>query len=786
MVSSSGLLADGERDSTSGTAMNTPRSRTQTLARTALGAALLTACGDAPAVVDTDSASGGQTTTAPTTAPIPTTTDGSESGTDAATDGDSDSATTGTEPTTGACPPGALECAGACVDVMGDPDHCGGCDAPCAPGERCQQGACVAACDPGLTACDGACVDLTVDPEHCGGCDLACDPGLSCQDSACVELELCDGVDNDADRVVDEGFPDLDADGTADCVDLACDVATVMPSLVPIDKTCLHPDVVVEDPWNAVIEYQFKDGSYGSWSAPVVGQLTDDNLDGVIDDQDFPDVAISTGLPNLVVALEPATGTVHWSVPGGGGGTASTLIADINADGKNEVVTVNAANRPMALDGATGATLWNTLVNLASYPVPLVADVDADGLPEILIGKHLLNGEDGSLVRAYSESSVYGTTMADLDLDGDQEILINNKVYTPGSNTPLWMAPSALLWPMVINADDDPEAEVAMVGVGKMGVWNHDGSQIYLTNILPNHAFPGPPTAADFDGDGAVELAWATDQDLVQVHELDGTKLWSAPITEGSGYAGCSAYDFDGDGAYELLLADEADFRIYDGATGKVRFIDPGHESNTVFEYPTVADVDNDGSAEVLFVSNFVPNYATLTVLGHADSAWLPVGSSWGNHDFAVTNLLQDGHVPAKPVPSWQAYNLFRARPSIDDAAVDLTVQIVDACVSGCADSGVATLAVQVFNTGFIAVDAGVPVTLYRKDGDTLEPIETLVLPDPIPGGSGTAGLLFSVPVANIGADGLIVRVDDNGLGGSVQLECAESNNEAAWTGNPC
>ena len=137
-------------------------------------------------------------------------------------------------------------------------------------------------------------------------------------------------------------------------------------------------------------------------------------------------------------------------------------------------------------------------------------------------------------------------------------------------------------------------------------------------------------------------------------------------------------------------------------------------------------------------------------------------------------------------MPSWQTYNLFRARPSIDAAAVDLTVQIVDACVSGCADSSVATLAVQVFNTGFITVDAGVPVTLYRKDGDTLEPVETLVLPDPIPGGTGTAGLVFSVPVANIGADGLLVHVDDDGLGGSAHLECAESNNEAAWTDNPC
>jgi hypothetical protein len=777
--------------------MKTPCSWTPTLARTALGAALLTACGDAPAIPDTDSASGGQTTepTAPTTTTPPTTADESDGDTHAATDGDSDSATTGpgtlsSDPTTGGCPPDALECAGACVDPQTDLEHCGACDAPCQPGERCELGACVLTCDPDRTACQGACVDTTVDPAHCGACDIVCDPGLSCLDSACLELELCDGVDNDADRSVDEGFPDLDADGTADCVDDACDIADVAPTMVPIDKTCLSPDVVVEDPWNAVIEYQFKDGSFGSWSAPVVGQLTDDNQDGVIDGQDFPDVAISTLTPDRVVALEPATGTVHWSVPGGGGGTASTLIADVNADGKNEVVIVDLLNRPTALDGATGATLWISPLSTGSYDVPQAADVDADGLPEVLYGRHLLNGEDGTVVRSFpapANFQPWGATMADLDLDGDQEVLISKSVYTPGSNTPLWTAPLAYEgWPVVLNADDDPEAEVAIVSLDKFGVWNHDGSQIHLTNIFFNFSKPGPPAAADFDGDGAVELAWAFTIDLVQVHELDGTKLWSAPISEGSGYAGCSAYDFDGDGAYELLLADEADFRIYDGATGAVRFIEPGHNSNTVYEYPTVADVDNDGSAEILFVSNFIPDYGTLTVLGHPDSAWLPVGPSWGNHDFAVTNLLQNNHVPVQPVPSWQAYNLFRARPSIDDAAVDLTVQVIDACVSGCADSGVATLAVQVVNTGFITVDADIPVTLYRKDGDTLELVDTLVLTDPIPGGTGTAGLLFTVPITSIGVDGLLVRVDDDGLGGSAQLECAESNNEAAWTENPC
>ena len=40
----------------------------------------------------------------------------------------------------------------------------------------------------------------------------------------CVDEETCDGVDNDGDGAIDDGWPDTDGDDTADCVDVEeCD-----------------------------------------------------------------------------------------------------------------------------------------------------------------------------------------------------------------------------------------------------------------------------------------------------------------------------------------------------------------------------------------------------------------------------------------------------------------------------------------------------------------------------------------------------------------------------------
>ena len=630
--------------------------------------------------------------------------------------------------------------------------------------------------------------------------------------------EFCNGYDDDGDGLIDEGFEDTDGDGIADCIDDECSLEVPRAASTGIDDACSPGRSEHEvDPWDVTVEWEWRglDGVdltgqvrrfENILMAPIVGNLTDDNGDGMIDDLDIPEViTVAFNEPEdpagYLVALDGETGAEllrqgGW-LPFGG-----IVVADIDLDGETEIVGFDSTGRPQAIR-SDGSRVWRVddsqPPSSSTYPQATVADLDGDGIVEVLADNLVLDGASGAvLFEAFINDDIIGRMPAigDVDLDGLQEFVMGQDVYqfrrTGGSievkkewSTPVFGDYGH--WSAILDADGDLEGEIAMIGGGRLVIHEHDGP--VAVDVAAGTNQPGPPCVADFDGDGVSEIAWGSSSSF-NVYELDGSKVWTFPMSDQSGLAGCSAYDFDADGAYEVLFADEQAFYIFDGKTGRINYGNAGHASGTVFEYPIIADVDRDGSAEVVIASsNYrLVGWSGITVFGQAKDEWAKSGPTWHVHDFAVTNISEDGGVPTNPEPAWQIHNVYRARPTTNETFVNLQVAFYDLCFSGCkGDNAVASMSVQVYNTGSSTSRSQVPLALYARDGERLELLAVRVLKERIPAGGVSAGIVFTVPATSRGKDGFLVRINDNGAGDlGYQEECDYTDNEAIYDDMPC
>ncbi len=580
---------------------------------------------------------------------------------------------------------------------------------------------------------------------------------------------------------------------------------------VPIDEECVTPEYNIQNPWNVEIEWQWNGLAAEPtvdqiMVAPIVGNLTDDNGDGLISEADTPDIVVvifdsmdgadgdmGSWVVARLVAMDGQSGRIHWMLDQiYWKGTPA--IADVNGDGYAEIVAINDQKHPIAVRGSTGEVLWESSAYLDNtYPTVTVADLQADGTPEVIADNAVLNGRTGQLLHQFSIDPLFIGRMpavGDLDQDGTQEIIIANKCYN--SDFSLRWTSSIQgdygHWAAILNADTDLDGEVAMVGAGWLGIYDPDGSELFRTNAGTGQ--PGPPCVADFDGDEVAEIAWASSSQF-NMFELDGTLLWTQTITDASGLAGCSGYDVNGDGAYEVLFADENTFWLFDGSTGGVLFSQLGHASGTIFEYPIVADIDGDDSAEIVISSNNFrfngQGWAGITVFGHLGDGWAKSGPTWNVHDFAVTNIETDGGVPMSPEPSWQRYNVYRARPTQDAMTVDLLAEITDICFAGCDPDSIVRLSVQPINQGPSSIRSGLPVALYRKDGASYTFLTTGQTIDRLEAGQRGRAIEFETRYSLIeGADSLVARADDWGTGFGTINECDEWNNGIDFTDLAC
>jgi hypothetical protein len=235
------------------------------------------------------------------------------------------------------------------------------------------------------------------------------------------------------------------------------------------------------------------------------------------------------------------------------------------------------------------------------------------------------------------------------------------------------------------NFDADDQGEVVIVRGGTIYMLNHDGTELMVGGAPVRIDIPkddctrnegGPPTVADFDGDGRAEIGVAA-ADFYVVADLD---CLGTPTP-----AGCSDPGIKLEGRQLRLqlardrlvgvrlrrrrqgrggLRRRANFRIFDGTTGEVRESIPNN-SRTRLEMPIVVDVDNDGNAEVLFVENSTATSGArqgLRVIGDATDSWAATRRVWNQHAYHVTNVSELGAIPAHEPANWRSTRPTRCR----------------------------------------------------------------------------------------------------------------------------
>lgn len=382
-------------------------------------------------------------------------------------------------------------------------------------------------------------------------------------------------------------------------------------------------------------------GCYSSWcetgwySSPAVADLDGDGNMEVI------------GAAYTIFVINGIDGSLKWSVdPDGSRVWPGVVVADLDGDGDLEIVTAHGGGYVHVFDHEGGA-VWSRRPVTSEMRSLSVSDLDGDGDMEIIVGS--ARGSNYNNIYIYEHNGnlrpgwpqlaggccAYGIyndnlTIADIDGDGRGEIV----------------APSDVHYVCAFNDDGTRIQANSIYGDkkwGEVGVWvdleaetrgwGHCG-----TEHRPNFCHC-PAVVSDVNGDTIPEVVvvgnvhnCATSPYTNLYHgpyifnpdrsrfQSNGFDWETVPIDVGAPI--CESYniiescmpnpvvvDMDGDGFKEILFAsnngkvhcfrlDKTEhhnwpYSVYNPAEGVYRFASE----------PVVADLDNDGYAEVIFAS---------------------------------------------------------------------------------------------------------------------------------------------------------------------------------------
>lgn len=534
----------------------------------------------------------------------------------------------------------------------------------------------------------------------------------------------------------------------------------------------LSSDALEIKPQKGTLEAQVLWGAnYYSDSGAVVAPLQDSNQDGVVGTGDVSSIIVYSG--GIYRVINGKTGQLEFSINAGFGGQELAAIGDVDNDHLPEIIVPTSSGISVYSNlGVLKKTISASGMATSGWSSdayhPILADLDQDGEAEIIQNNKIFSYNKGLVLN--NLASGQSQAVADVNGDGYLDIIgLSGATDRFGKLLYNFKSKTGSTLTLKFFAIGD------VLGTGKPQIVSIYGSQVYLFDArtgaeIAAYNAPssqgGSPVIADFDGDGVADIGVARTYNYVAMRG-DGSVIWSTPIADGSGGTGSTVFDFDNDGQSEAVHFDEQNLRIYDSKTGLERIKIP-NSTATAHEYPVVADVDADGHADIVITSG---SGNGVRVISSKNKDWADTRNIWNQYSYHVTNINNDLSIPTHEANSWEAHNTYRANLLLNQnatAASDLTTSYLRF-----KDSGIfspSTLTARIGNAGGKDVAVGTPVSFYRippaVNGVVSQPqlIKTVTLTQPLLAGHyEDISVDYAGDMASFGE--LVVVANDAGAG---------------------